>query len=61
MKKTRLAKQAAKRMKKSAFKRELAALREKTFVNNVPINEATLIEYREAKEALYENWYPRRA
>lgn len=56
--KTRLAKQAAKRRKKIAFKNELKALKELTFICNVPRSIDALFEYQLAKEQLQKLWYP---
>lgn len=58
MSKTRLAKQAAKRRKKLAFKTELKALKDLTFICNVPRSADALFEYQLAKEQLQKLWYP---
>ena len=58
MGKTRLAKQAAKRKKKIAFKTELKALKDLTFICNVPRSADALFEYQLAKEQLQKLWYP---
>lgn len=58
MSKTRLAKQSAKRRKKLAFKKELKALKDLTFICNVPRSADALLEYQLAKEQLQKLWYP---